>query len=143
MHRPAHARSTKITSLAQLTALQIALGYGVFKRIMRCWHVCLPQSKAMSTVPKLPKSAWISAPEGHSTGRIKLLDRMIWPGSMLWPYCAIRCARCCQTNERKHQYSFDENVYEVTKDRHSVRAASRLTLNVLRFESDLCELKRL
>ena len=33
--------------------------------------------------------------------------------------------------------------YEVTKERHSVRAASRLSLNVLRFESDLCELNRL
>ena len=33
--------------------------------------------------------------------------------------------------------------YGVTKERHSVRAASRLSLNVLRFESDLCELNRL
>ena len=51
--------------------------------------------------------------------------------------------RCCQTNEPKHQYSFDGYVYEVTKERHSVRAASRFSLNVLRFESDLCELNRL
>ena len=51
--------------------------------------------------------------------------------------------RCCQTNEPKHQYSFDEYVYEVTKERHSVRAASLFSLNVLRFESDLCELNRL
>ena len=51
--------------------------------------------------------------------------------------------RCCQTIQPKHQYSFDEYVYEVTKERHSVRAASRLSLNVLRFESDLCELNRL
>ena len=50
---------------------------------------------------------------------------------------------CCQTNEPKHQYSFDGYVYEVTKQRHSVRAASRFSLNVLRFESDLCELNRL
>ena len=50
---------------------------------------------------------------------------------------------CCQTNEPKHQYSFDEFFYEVTNERHSVRAASRLSLNVLRFESDLCELNRL
>ena len=50
---------------------------------------------------------------------------------------------CCQTNEAKHQYSFDGFSYEVTKERHSVRAASRLSLNVLRFESDLCELNRL
>ena len=34
-------------------------------------------------------------------------------------------------------------LYEVTKERHSVRAASRFSLNVLRFESDLCELNRL
>ena len=33
--------------------------------------------------------------------------------------------------------------YEITKERHSVRAASRLSLNVLRLESDLCELNRL
>jgi hypothetical protein len=33
--------------------------------------------------------------------------------------------------------------YGVTKERHSVRAASRLSLNVLRFESDLYELNRL
>ena len=51
--------------------------------------------------------------------------------------------RCCQTNELKHQYSFDEYFYEVTKERHSLRAASRFSLNVLRFESDLCELNRL
>ena len=51
--------------------------------------------------------------------------------------------RCCQTNEPKHQYSFDGYVYEVTNERHSVRAASRFSLNVLRFESDLCELNRL
>ena len=50
---------------------------------------------------------------------------------------------CCQTKEPKHQYSFDEYFYEVTYERHSVRAASRLSLNVLRFESDLCELNRL
>ena len=33
--------------------------------------------------------------------------------------------------------------YEVTKKRHSERAASRLSLNVLRVESDLYELNRL
>ena len=33
--------------------------------------------------------------------------------------------------------------YGVTKERHSVRAASRLSLNVQRFESDLCKLNRL
>ena len=52
-------------------------------------------------------------------------------------------AGCCQTNEPKHQYPFDAYVYGVTKERHSVRAASRFSLNVLRFESDLCELNRL
>jgi hypothetical protein len=31
--------------------------------------------------------------------------------------------------------------YEISKERHSVRAASRFSLKVLRFESDLCELK--
>ena len=52
-------------------------------------------------------------------------------------------ARCCQTNEPKHQYLVDGYFYEITKERHSVRAASRFSLNVLRFESDLCELNRL
>ena len=33
--------------------------------------------------------------------------------------------------------------YKVTKERHSLRAASRFSLKVLRFESDLCELNRL
>jgi hypothetical protein len=33
--------------------------------------------------------------------------------------------------------------YEITKERHSVRAASRLSLNVQRSKSDLCELNRL
>ena len=50
--------------------------------------------------------------------------------------------RCCQTNELKHQYLVDGYFYEITKERHSVRAASRLSLNVLRFEGDLCELNR-
>ena len=50
---------------------------------------------------------------------------------------------CCQTNEPKHQYLVDGYFYEIPKERHSVRAASRFSLNVLRFESDLCELNRL
>ena len=50
---------------------------------------------------------------------------------------------CCQTNEPKHQYLVDGYFYEVTNERHSVRAASRFSLNVERFESDLCELNRL
>ena len=49
----------------------------------------------------------------------------------------------CQTNEPKHQYLVAGYFYELTKERHSVRAASRLSLNVLHFESDLCELNRL
>ena len=55
----------------------------------------------------------------------------------------IQFKRCCQTNERAYQYLVDGNFYEITKERHSVRAASRFSLNVLRFESDLCELNRL
>ena len=38
---------------------------------------------------------------------------------------------------------FEAIFYEITKERHSVRAASRFSLIVLRFESDLCELNRL
>ena len=33
--------------------------------------------------------------------------------------------------------------YGVTKERHSVRATSLLSLDVFRFESDLCELNKL
>ena len=33
--------------------------------------------------------------------------------------------------------------YEISNERHSDRAASRLSLNVPRVESDLCELNRL
>ena len=33
--------------------------------------------------------------------------------------------------------------YGVTNERHTVRSASRFSLNVLRLESDLCELNRL
>ena len=51
--------------------------------------------------------------------------------------------RCCLTNEPKHQYSFDPNFNEGTKERHSMGATSRFSLNVPRFESDLCELNRL
>ena len=50
---------------------------------------------------------------------------------------------CCQTNEPKHQYSYDGYFYKVTNERHSAKATSRLSLNVLRFKSDLCELNRL
>ena len=42
---------------------------------------------------------------------------------------------CCQTNESEHQYSFDAHVYQVTKERHSLRAASRLSMNVLRLRN--------
>ena len=46
--------------------------------------------------------------------------------------------RCCKTNEPKHPYSIYAITYEITKERHSVRAASRFSLKVLRVESDLC-----
>ena len=45
--------------------------------------------------------------------------------------------RCYQTNEPKHQYSFYVYFYEINNEHHRMRAASRLILNVLRFESDL------
>ena len=59
------------------------------------------------------------------------------------PHMRCNKRRCCQTNEPKHQYLVDGYFYEITKERHSVRAASRLSLNVRRFESDICELNRL
>jgi hypothetical protein len=49
--------------------------------------------------------------------------------------------RCCQTNRLKHQKPWERGFYEAIRERHSVRAASRFSLKVLRFESDLCELK--
>ena len=45
-------------------------------------------------------------------------------------------AWCCQTNEPKHQYLVDGYFYEFNNERHSVRATSRFSLNVLRFESE-------
>ena len=51
--------------------------------------------------------------------------------------------RCCQTNRLKHQKPGERVFYEALRERHSDRAASRLSLNVLRFESALCELNRL
>ena len=52
-------------------------------------------------------------------------------------------ARCCQTKQPKHQKPEERGFYEAIRERHSVRAVSRLSLKVLRFESDLCELNRL
>ena len=49
---------------------------------------------------------------------------------------SIQLYRCCQTNEPEHQCLVDGYCYEITKERHSVRAASRFSLNVLRFESE-------
>jgi len=48
---------------------------------------------------------------------------------------------CCQTNRLKHQKHEEREFYEAIRERHSVRAASRFSLKVLRFERDLCELK--
>ena len=47
----------------------------------------------------------------------------------------------CQTNRFKHQKPGERGFYEAIRERHSVRAASRLSLKVLRVDSDLCELK--
>ena len=55
------------------------------------------------------------------------------------------CGKClagsCQTNRLKHHKRWERGFYEATRERHSVRAASRFSLKVLRVESDLCELK--
>ena len=51
--------------------------------------------------------------------------------------------RWCQTNRLKHQKPGDREFYEAIRERHSVRAASRLSLNVLLVDSDLCELNKL
>ena len=50
---------------------------------------------------------------------------------------------CCQTNQLKHQKPGERAFYEAIRERHSVRAASRFSLKVLRVDSDLCELNRL
>ena len=49
--------------------------------------------------------------------------------------------RCCQTNRLKHQKPGEHTFYEATNECHSVRAASRFSLKLVRVESDLCELK--
>ena len=49
----------------------------------------------------------------------------------------------CQTNQLKHQKPWERGFYEAIRERHSVRAESRLSLNEERFESNLCELNRL
>ena len=47
----------------------------------------------------------------------------------------------CQTNRLKHQKPGERAFYGAIRERHSVRAASRFSLKVLRVDSDLCELK--
>ena len=49
--------------------------------------------------------------------------------------------RCCQTNRLKHHKPGEREFYEAIRERHSVRAASRFSLKLVRVESDLCELK--
>jgi hypothetical protein len=49
--------------------------------------------------------------------------------------------RWCQTNRLKHQKPGEREFYEAIRERHSVRAASRFSLNIVRVDSDLCELK--
>jgi len=49
--------------------------------------------------------------------------------------------RWCQTNRLKHHKPWERAFYEAIRERHSVRAASRFSLKVLRVDSDLCELK--
>ena len=48
---------------------------------------------------------------------------------------------CYQTNWIKQHKPWERAFYEAIRERHSVRAASRLSLKVLRVDSDLCELK--
>ena len=55
----------------------------------------------------------------------------------------LRTKRCSETNHLKHQVPGERSLYDEKRERHSVRAASRLSLKVLRFESNLCELNRL
>ena len=50
---------------------------------------------------------------------------------------------CWQTNRLKHQKPGERALYEAIRERHSVRAASRFSLKVLRFEGDLCDLNGL
>ena len=48
-----------------------------------------------------------------------------------------------QTNRLKHRKRWELAFYEAIREHHSERAASWFSLNVLRVESDLCELNRL
>ena len=47
----------------------------------------------------------------------------------------LRTKRCSETNQLKHQEPGERSFYEAIRERNSVRAASRLSLKVLRFES--------
>ena len=44
----------------------------------------------------------------------------------------IPLAWSCQTNQLKHQKSWERGFYEVMRVRHSVRAASRFSLKLVR-----------
>ena len=79
---------------------------------------------------------------------VRLLTTTCWPiwGIITLPNTVnkvfIRLSECCQTTRLKHQQSKSVKFYEITNERHSVRAVSRLSLKVLRCDSDFCDLKR-
>ena len=48
--------------------------------------------------------------------------------------CVHMSLRYCQTDRLKHQKPWEREFYEAIRERHSVRAASRFSLKVLRVE---------
>ena len=62
----------------------------------------------------------------------------LWAAFLRYERSAIVTKIC--KNRLKHQRPQDRVLFDEKRKRHSVRAASRLSLKVLRFESDLYEL---
>ena len=46
--------------------------------------------------------------------------------------------RCFQTNRLNHQKPWEQGLNEAIRERHSVRAASRCSLKLVRWLRDLC-----
>ena len=83
-----------------------------------------------STLTMLDGGSGGGAPGGYDSGQSS-------------PEPAAESSRMLSDKRAKASSFIRGQLLQVTKDRHSVRAALRLSLKVLRFESDLCELNRL
>ena len=70
-------------------------------------------------------------------------EAYLWRSRLVFNSAAWLSSWCCQTNEPKHQYLVGGYFYEVTKERHSVRAVSRIIVNVMRYGTDRRTLDKL